>query len=221
MINQFSGAFPELKEREDIIISIVKEEEVAFGSLLERGVKYFNEMKDELKVHGKAQIPGEKAFFLYDTLGFPIDLTQIMADENNLTVDIPGFQNAMNEQKERSRIAASQKRLDGRTPLSLDPDQIAFLKSSGVQITNDSFKYTPDLQVPSIIKGIYANKSFTNELKTDNSNYNEVIGIVLDKTSFYAESGGQISDIGIIEIPTEDGTMIKLDVVDVQVCNIL
>jgi alanyl-tRNA synthetase len=96
--------FPEVLEKQQNVIAIVKEEEASFSQLLEKGVKYLNELISS----GRAVdgvISGEEAFYLYDTLGFPIDLTQIMAAENNLRVDTDGFQAAMTLQKNRSRAA--------------------------------------------------------------------------------------------------------------------
>ena len=81
---------------------------------MERGVKYFSELVTDLKAQGKNIIPGGQAFFLYDTLGFPVDLTQIMASEQDMTVDVIEFQRQMTEQKERSRTATRAKRLAGR-----------------------------------------------------------------------------------------------------------
>lgn len=98
------AAFPEIIEKQKEIISIVREEEASFSTLLEKGVKYLNELiSSGGTVNG--EISGEQAFFLYDSLGFPLDLTQIMAAENGLRVDTQGFQAAMNIQKTRSRLA--------------------------------------------------------------------------------------------------------------------
>lgn len=98
------GAFPEIIEKQKEIILIVREEESSFSNLLEKGVKYLSELISSGGIVN-GEISGEQAFFLYDSLGFPLDLTQIMAAENGLRVDTQGFQDAMNIQKTRSRLA--------------------------------------------------------------------------------------------------------------------
>lgn len=104
LVKEMGEAFPELNDKSKEAIALISEEEEAFSSLLERGVKYFNELMVTLKAEASGKdllIDGGKAFFLYDSLGFPIDLTQLMADEYGAKVDITGFQKAMEEQKER------------------------------------------------------------------------------------------------------------------------
>ena len=133
---ELGGAFPELVEKNAMVQEVVAEEERAFSSLLERGVKYFGEMQAEIKSQGGDIIPGDRAFFLYDTLGFPIDLTEIMANEIGLKVDVKAFQAAMTEQKDRSRVATRAKRLAGRTALTFGAEQTSYLaKDMGVKVT--------------------------------------------------------------------------------------
>ena len=98
------SAFPEVIEKQADIMAIVREEEASFSTLLEKGVKYLNDLISSGNA-ANGVISGEQAFFLYDSLGFPLDLTQIMAAENGLKVDTEGFQNAMSIQKARSRLA--------------------------------------------------------------------------------------------------------------------
>ena len=133
-------------------MAIVSEEEAAFSALLQRGVKVFNEHVTELKASGQNVVTGERAFFMYDTLGFPLDLTQIVAAENGVTVDVDGFHAAMHEQKERSRLAARSKRLSGRVQLTLGAEQTAHLQKAHVQPTNDSAKYTWDAELRAEVK---------------------------------------------------------------------
>ena len=77
----------------------IAEEEAAFSTMLDRGIKFFGELEEEMKADGKIEVSGEKAFYLYDTLGFPVDLTELMAEEAGLTLDSKGFANEMEEQK--------------------------------------------------------------------------------------------------------------------------
>lgn len=215
----FGSAFPELIEANQQVVDLVRDEEIAFASLLDRGVKYFNEMLQDMKIKNIRTIDGDKAFFLYDTLGFPVDLTQIMAAEHGLTVDLEGFHRAMNEQKERSRIAAKAKRLSGRVALSLGAEQVAFLQQHGVKPTNDAMKYEWNHTLITQLEAIFTKHGFVEEVNIESSlpsAEQEMIGIILHETTFYAESGGQVSDVGKLLITTQNG-QIPLDVLDSQV----
>ena len=104
----FGEAYPELVKNQANIIDIVMEEEQSFSTMLDRGIKYF---EDEIKgdEESKKVVSADKAFFLYDTLGFPIDLTELMAQEAGMTIDMEGFEAEMEGQKRRSceaRLAA-------------------------------------------------------------------------------------------------------------------
>lgn len=217
VVQQFGGAFSEIIAKEKDVQRVILEEELAFASLLDRGVKYFNDIAQEVTKGGV--IPGEKAFYLYDTLGFPIDLTQIMAAEQGLTVDLPQFQNAMETQKERSRQAMKLKRLAGRVALSLGAEQVAYLQSQNISPTLDEFKYTWDKPLSAAVKGIFVGveQGFVNTYTATSQDSEETIGIILDQSPFYAESGGQVADIGVIEVLNAQGEVVVLEVLDVQV----
>lgn len=201
----YAEFFPELAASEDKIVEILADEEQAFSSMLGRGVKYFNELVAEIEaVDGKAKvINGEQAFFLYDTLGFPVDLTEIMAEEVGFAVDKDGFVAQMEAQKDRSRKAAQlakQAGADG-APLKLEAEETSKLAADGVATTNDEHKYewdvAPDAVVQAIVTGprefAAADATITTESGT--------VGLVLDTTSFYAEAGGQVNDVGTLELP--------------------
>ena len=135
VVQVFGDTYPELVQQEPNILEIVREEEQAFGSMLERGIKYFAELETKLKEQQKELVvSGKEAFFMYDTLGFPVDLTELMAEEAGLTVDTAGFQTAMEEQKERSRAAQKAARAggDGAPVLELIAEQTAALTDQGV-----------------------------------------------------------------------------------------
>ena len=213
---ELGGAFPELVEKNAMVVAVVAEEEKAFSSLLERGVKYFAEMQSEIKGEGSLVIPGDRAFFLYDTLGFPIDLTEIMANEQGMTVDVKAFQRAMTEQKDRSRVATRAKRLAGRTALTFGAEQTSYLsKDMKVLPTDDSSKYVWDHTVATELKAIFTEKGFVSSVTADESV--STVGIVLESSPFYAEAGGQVPDTGSITVTLGDGRIIELDVLDVQV----
>lgn len=210
VVDTFGEAYPELKEQQDTILEIIIEEEKAFATMLDRGIKYFTEMEDELKQDGKKEVPGDKAFFLYDTLGFPIDLTEQMAEEAGLIVDVNAFESDLEAQKQRSRDARKAAKAGGAERFELIAEQTAWLADNGVEATIDDAKYEWDVDTDATVKAIFGADGFV----TDGSpiKAGQSVGLVLDKSSFYAEAGGQEADLGVI---TVDGG--SFTVTDVQV----
>nr|GMC68220.1 alanine--tRNA ligase [Ipomoea batatas] len=160
--------FPELKQREAHIMDIIADEEASFGRTL---------------LHD--------AFVLWDTYGFPLDLTQLMAEERGLIVDIEGFNAAMNVARERSRSAQNK---NSGGAIVMDADATAALHKKGIATTNDIFKFTWFQDHESEIKAIYTGSEFLERACTGDD-----VAIILDSTSFYAEQGGQIYDTGSLE----------------------
>ncbi len=188
---QFGDIFPELQEKSRHVKKVVTAEETSFLRTLDQGIAHFNEMVDALP-EGAAELPGEEAFRLHDTYGFPIDLTELMARERGIAVDMQGFQERMLEQKERARQAGKFKSGDDAV----------------------------DAGVPSFSVGAGTGSDFTGyeELETscrilEAGEYQGKPVVLLDRTPFYAESGGQIADTGVI---TNTSTGESLNVVDVQ-----
>ena len=209
VVETFGEAYPELIKNQANIIDIVKEEEEAFSTMLERGIKYFDE---EIKVNdGKKKskvVSGDKAFFLYDTLGFPIDLTELMAEEADMTVDMDGFKAEMEGQKKRSRDARmAAKGLTGER-LELIAEQTAWLADEGIDVTDESSKYVWDEVVEAEVKAIFTSDGFLKD--GDVAKEGSTIGLILDKSSFYAEAGGQDADLGSISF--DGGELIVNDV---------
>ena len=219
VVERFGDTYPELVKQEETIKAIISEEEEAFASMLERGIKYFGEMRTSLESEGAKAVPGEQAFYLYDTLGFPIDLTQLMAEEAGLSVDTDGFAAAMQQQKERSRQAQKAARMGGNTDLpalELIAEQTAWLQEKGVLPTDDSFKYKWNVDLPGTVMAIFSEDGFLgSDATVAEGNY---VGVVLDKSSFYAEAGGQEADVGRFDILDSDNNVVgQVDVQDVQV----
>ena len=100
VIDTFGEAYPELVENKATITEVIAEEEEAFSNMLDRGIKFFTELEADVKEAGGKKVTGDKAFYLYDTLGFPIDLTELMAEEAGLNVDTKGFAQEMEAQKQ-------------------------------------------------------------------------------------------------------------------------
>ena len=160
--------FSELKEKQKHVKMIIKSEEERFNETLDKGLAKFKEIIIELKEN---TIPGKAAFMLYDTYGFPLDLTKIMAEEKGLTIDEDGFKIEMEKQRQRARDTAK---------FDLKSDETNWVKLSE--------------NTPTEFVG-YTKNSSTCRMVKYNLEGNDV-KIVLDKTPFYAESGGQIADTG-------------------------
>ena len=214
VVNTFSDFYPELIEAQDKIIEVIADEEQAFSTMLDRGIKYFEELETTLKEESRTEISGEKAFYLYDTLGFPVDLTELMAEEAGMTVDVTGFEAEMQAQKERSRQAQKAARSAGMPQLELVAEQTAWLSENDILPTDDSFKYKWDVELPSTVMAVYGEDGFLSEGVKEKAS----VGIILDKSSFYAEAGGQEADSGVIEALDTDGNVVgRFVVTDVQV----
>lgn len=211
----FGDAFPELVKHQDDILEVISEEEKAFSSMLDRGIKFFGELESELKEEGKKEVSGDKAFFLYDTLGFPIDLTELMAEEAGLKVDLDGFVQEMEAQKQRSREARNAAKSGGAPRLELMAEQTAWLTDNGILPTDDSFKYKLDVELPGTVLALFGADGFlTDEIAAEKG---DCVGLILDKSSFYAEAGGQEADLGTITILSQDGEAVgSFTVTDVQ-----
>ncbi len=174
---EMGEAFPELRNNKDLVAKILKQEEERFAETLEQGLKLLEQVI--AKMSGR-EIPGEDVFRLYDTYGFPLDLTADIAREQGLTIDTDGYNKAMEEQKAKARAASK-----------FDMDASLF-----PQIGQETeFMGYVSLEEKSTITGIYQEGSSVKQIQAGDSG-----GIVLDATPFYAESGGQIGDQGLIEI---------------------
>jgi len=182
LAEQMGNAFPELKNRAGFIAEAIKSEEVSFGRTLDRGLELFADAAQ--KAGGSGTICGDDAFMLYDTYGFPLDLTELMARERGLSVDTDTFVKLMDQQRERAR--AAQKSVSLAASLS------------GVQLpaTDDAAKYETDACRAKLL-GWVAPEGFVREGSFEDTN--KTIALVLDKTCFYAESGGQTGDAGEIK----------------------
>lgn len=215
VVETFGEAYPELVENQATITEIIAEEEAAFSTMLDRGIKFFGDLEEEMKADGKTEVSGEKAFYLYDTLGFPIDLTELMAEEAGLTLDSKGFANEMEEQKKRSRAARAAAKSGGAPQLELIAEQTAALADNDVQPTDDSFKYKWDVDLPAKVMSIFGPEGFYE--KDASAEAGDFVGIVLDKSSYYAEAGGQEADLGVIRLlDAEENVVGSFEVRDVQ-----
>ncbi len=202
VIERMGEAFPELLDNPQRVIGIIREEETSFGKTLDRGIKQFESLAE-----GAKSIAGDDAFMLYDTYGFPVDLTQIMAEERGLKVDLEGFDRAMEEAKERSRSGG--RKDDGGTKIELRAEQIAKLNHLNIKPTDDSAKFAgKDLRAT--VKAIWNGHNFDDHADSTIAGMKPV-GIVLDKTNFYAEMGGQVADTGEIQVTGSNPGVFKVE----------
>ncbi|MCR5314528.1 MAG: alanine--tRNA ligase [Bacteroidaceae bacterium] len=172
LIAEMGEAFPEIAAQKDLIMKVMKEEEDSFLRTLANGIKLLSDVMDEVKAAGKSVIPGEEAFKLFDTYGFPLDLTELICRENNMTVDEEGFNQEMLKQKERARNAAQVEMGDWTV---LNEGESQFVGYDYTEYSCHILKYREVKQK----KGV-------------------VYEVVLDQTPFYAEMGGEVGDTGVL-----------------------
>ncbi len=182
VIEASKDAYPELENRKDYIEKIISIEEERFQETLEQGNTILNEYMEELNKSSKKILSGEKAFKLYDTFGFPLELTEEILKENNYTVNIEDFNLYMENQKNMSRSARKSETGDGwEEGINIDFDNLNKTIFTGYQ------QLTDEAQILLIIE---------DNCEIDTAKEGQRVKIVLDKTPFYAESGGQIGDKG-------------------------
>jgi alanyl-tRNA synthetase len=189
-------AYPELEEKSDFIKEVIKMEEDRFLLTLNEGLKKVEDILTQAREQGKTEIGGEEAFMLYDTYGFPLDLTEDVAEENGFTVDKDGFNNMMEEQRQRAREAGK-----GENAFARDIIIAELLKD----IKPTEFSGYEKLEDTAVLQALIMDGKL-HKTATDQ----EVL-LVTATTPFYAESGGQVADSGIII-----GKSGKMQVKDVQ-----
>jgi alanyl-tRNA synthetase len=215
VVKSLAGAFPDLEAAAARVQTVISEEEVAFDRTVERGMQTFEGLRQELAKTDSKIVPGDQAFLLYDALGFPLDLTEQMAQEAGLSVDVKGFEAAMERQKQRSRDALrDQQALEmGMRALELVAEQTAWLEREGIKVTEDALKYDWDISPTVTVKAIFSEQGFVNS--TSELPAGASVGFVLDRTSFYAESGGQVSDVGQLKSVTDSTPLLEVKSVNI------
>ncbi len=172
LIDNMGEAYPELVAQKTLIEKVIKEEEESFLRTLETGIRLLDKVMADAKAEGKKTISGKDAFTLYDTFGFPLDLTELILRENGLNVNIDEFNAEMQQQKERARNAAS---IETGDWITLKEGTTEFVGYDYTEYETEILRYR--------------------QIKQKNQTLYQ---IVLDKTPFYAESGGQVGDTGVL-----------------------
>ncbi|MBQ3606405.1 MAG: alanine--tRNA ligase [Muribaculaceae bacterium] len=170
LIESMGEAYPELPAQRELIMKVIKEEEDSFLRTLENGIKLLDGAIEEAKKAGKTEISGKEAFVLYDTYGFPLDLTELILKENNMTLDQAGFTKEMEAQKARARNAAAVEATDWVTVREGEQEFVGYDNTS---VESQILRYR--------------------KVKQKNKEFYQ---IVLSVTPFYAEMGGQVGDSG-------------------------
>ncbi len=196
VIHENEGHYPELRERQDYITKVIRVEEENFAKTIDGGLKIFNDMLSEHKAKGESTFSGADAFKLYDTYGFPIDLTLEMVEEQGMKLDEAEFHKQMDEQRQRARKAR---------------EALGDLGWAGVEFGKD----VPETEFVGYDHTAIDDAKVV-ALVVENEQAEEVMPgveaiVVLDKTPFYAEMGGQVADHGVI---SADGVIFQ--VTDVQ-----
>ncbi|KAJ1728917.1 Alanine--tRNA ligase [Coemansia biformis] len=211
VVEQMGGVFPEVAKNADLIKEILCEEEASFARTLDRGERLFEQTVSKM-ADGSTVIPGASVWRLYDTYGFPVDLTRIMAEEAGLRVDEDEFA----REQERSRAVSKQRKggAGGTGNVVLDVHAIADLNERGVPKTDDQPKYA-ERSVEARVLAVFDGTAFVGgEERSIATNPDDVpaVGIVLDRTNFYAEQGGQEYDTGSLVTADSEFTVENVQV---------
>lgn len=192
VIEQNKDIFPEIENNHGDLVDILNEEELSFAKTLDRGEKLFEQYSIVASKTPEQTLSGKDVWRLYDTYGFPVDLTRLMAEEAGLSIDEKGFEVAREQSREASKGGKTR---GGATAILLDVHGLSHLDSTGVPATNDSPKYGVDA-IKSKILALYTGSEFVDTIHKPET----PCGIVLDRTPFYAELGGQEYDTGKLVI---------------------
>jgi len=172
LVEVMGDVYPDLHSRQKHIVTVIKSEEERFAETLDAGLAQFERIRAQLKKAGDTVIPGKEAFKLFDTYGFPLDLTEVMAREEGLNIDLAGYQQALDAQRTRSRQAST---------------------------------FTADLTVPRECRDAGPTEFIYNPCEIQAVVLwasDQQAAVVLDRTPFYTEAGGQVDDLGVVECDT-------------------
>ena len=185
VINECKDGYPELDTKREFILNVLTQEESKFNKTIDQGLSILNDMAEVLKAEGKTELSGDDAFKLYDTYGFPLDLTEEILEEQGFTLDAAGFEAAMKKQRETARAARKVTNYMGADVTvyeSIDP------AVTSTFVGYDKLEFTSKVSV-------LTTETELVEALTDG----EIGTIIVDETPFYATMGGQCADIGVIE----------------------
>ncbi len=201
VVEIMGNAYPEIEPKKEYVKDIIKTEEENFNQTLDRGIEIFENVISRLERKGVKIFPGEEAFKLYDTYGFPIDLTNLMAEERGFKVDLVEFERLMNEQRERSREATKKIFTEGKVSIA---EKVELLLRKGDVIKTE---FDPDLKQYEFEVNDESNKVIL--LSSDDEHIDQIV--FSKRTIFYPESGGQVGDTGMLIYPGGE-----IEIIDTQ-----
>ncbi|MBN1442829.1 MAG: alanine--tRNA ligase [Planctomycetes bacterium] len=185
LVDAMGDAYPEIAAGRELITRLIRLEEERFGETLDRGIELFEDVARRLRSRGESRVPGDEVFKLYDTFGFPVDLVERMAEEAGLEVDIDGFGACMEAQRQRSKAASGFSAAAGAGGLA------------GGALSEEAQEVLARLPETEFVG--YDSEEAEAEIQYVPSDRDSIFGVVLSRTPFYGESGGQIGDAGWIE----------------------
>ena len=194
VIKESGDAYPELVQKSEYIHKVIENEEARFNATIDSGLSILNEMIEAVKAEGKTELPAADAFKLYDTYGFPIDLTLEILEEQGMTTDRGGFDQLMNEQRVRAREDRKKMGDLGWASEDLGLDKTIKTEFNGYTVFEDQ----------AAVLAIVANGEVSGSAAVG-----DTVTVVLDHTPFYAEMGGQVADHGVIS--SEKGAVVRID----------
>ncbi|KAJ9060947.1 Alanine--tRNA ligase [Entomophthora muscae] len=204
VVSAMGEVYPEITKKVDDVKAILNEEEESFSRTLDRGERLFESCLTAAQSTGSRVISGADAWRLYDTFGFPLDLTHLMAEERGFQVDQEQFNKEQEKAKELSRKGRGSAKQASRAVI-LDVHDIAMVDGASVVKTNDEPKYTKEV-ITAKVCGLFLNHELHSRLdrgETDEEGLGRPFGVLLDQTNFYAESGGQEYDTGLLTVGNE------------------
>ena len=195
VVDSMGDVYPELVQRRAVIADVAEQEEVRFRETIERGLKLLDEEVNQMRGRGQTIVSGDVAFKLYDTFGFPLDLTEVIARERDLTVDQPGYDRALEAQRSRSEGS------------KVGDEAVAdVFRALAEAVPATKFLGYEREEAPGRVLALA-----TQTGKTDAAEAGQRVFVVVDQTPFYAESGGQVGDAGTL---VAEGVRVRID--DVQ-----
>lgn len=210
VVSQFADAYPEIRENQKRVVDLVTHEEQRFLTTLENGLERFNSFVEQARAKGHKQLPGEQMFVLHDSFGFPSDLTRVLCDEIGFTVDSKGFELCMSEQREKSRAEARFYKFDQDDSPWVEfekADQKEEKQFVGYGIHHKSAHFRN--------KEVVEQTVARSQIKRARQLKNKHFEVVIARTPFYPESGGQVADSGWIRFEG-NGEAFEFEVVDVR-----
>jgi len=201
LVQTMGDVFPEIKEKQNYVKKVIKGEEESFNATLDRGIELFEEIIEKLNKKNEKLIPGEDVFKLYDTYGFPVDLTNIMAIEKGFSIDEVKFNELMSQQKDRAREASKEK---------FSSVNVSLNDTKGFQFSNNE---------PTVFTGYDELKTKSKITGLRRENNTELV--ILDKSPFYVEAGGQVDDTGSLILANSKFNVVDLLKVDNKIIHVV